>query len=179
MLSEPTVATPPAVGWISREDAKQFLRIDGDSLSAEVDLLIGAALAELEQATGQRLIDQEVLVFADTFADLDHLHVGPVKEISAISYQDPVGSTRTLDPAVYELFGAGIDRGIRLAIGAAWPRTRAARGAISVTLKVGYGPSAAKIPQQLRYALFSLLRGKFTNKPVSIDAQIANERINP
>lgn len=179
MLSEAITTIPPAVEWISIDDAKQFLRIDGESLDLEVELMIGAARADLELATGQRLIEQEVRVLADNFGDLNHLQVGPVISIAEITYQEPAGATRTLDPAAYELFGAGLERGIRRSVDRTWPATRAASGVVAVTLKVGHGASSTAIPQQLRFALFSLLRSKFTGSPALIDRLIVNDRINP
>jgi len=102
--------------------------------------------------------------------------VGPVQSIEAVVYKSPEGGEATLDPAMYELTGVGIDRGIELAPASSWPAIAAGRGVVSVTLDVGYG-EVADVPQNLRFAVFALLRGKFEGREVSIAPLIVNDRI--
>jgi uncharacterized phiE125 gp8 family phage protein len=175
--SAPIVITPPAVEPIERSAAKQFLRIDDVDQDLEVDMMIAAARGDLEDATGQRLINQTVKVLADSFAELEHLQVGPVQAITGVTYEDVAGTTQTLDPATYEVFGAGLECGVRRKVGASWPTARAAKGAIAVTLTVGYGADGSAVPQNLIFAIYALLRGKVDDVPVSIDTLIVNDRI--
>lgn len=159
---------------IELDAVKRFLRIDGDAQDDDVRLLIAAARRDLEQITGQRLIEQTVCLHADGFADLDHLPVGPVTAIVAISYPTDDGSAAIpLDGVV--LTGLGLDRGIDVLPGYAWPAVT--RGPIVVDLTVGYGATGASVPATLRHALFALCRGKFDDRSVDIAPLIVNERL--
>lgn len=179
MLSSPIIVTPPMIEPISLAAAKSFLKVDGDASDADIAMMLAAARGDLEDATGQRLITQTVKVLADRFAALDHLTVGPIQSVTGITYQDPAGNVQTLPADEYELFGGGIDVGIRPRAGTTWPSVRTVAGAISVTLTVGYGDTGAAVKQNLLWAVYALLRGKFDNVPVSIEQLIVNERINP
>lgn len=176
MLSAPTVITAPEEEPVTLAEGKLLLRLDAASFDDDVRRRIAAARADVEQATGTRLITQTVEILADSFADLAHLQVGPVQSIAAITYQDAAGLTHTLDPTNYELFGAGLERGIRLKVGGRWPGIRAVEGAIAVRLVVGYG-AAADVPPNVRIALLALVQGGFEGVPVSIDTLIVNDRI--
>lgn len=177
MLSAAITVIPPTAEPIAREDAKRFLRIDGDSLDGDVDMLIGAARADIEDITGQRLVEQTVGVLADAFIDFAHLEVGPVIRVAQIRYFDQAGASQVLPPALYELTGAGLDRGIFAAIGAVLPAMRTGRGAIVAQLVVGYGGAGAPLPQNLRWAMLAAVRGKFEDKPVDLAPLLVNARI--
>lgn len=178
MFSAPTLLVAPAAEPITLDQARDYLRADGNALDEEIGMLLVAARTEVEQATGQRLVAQTVQVLADSFADLAHIDVGPVNQVLAIRYQDRAGAEQLLDPTAYELFGAGIDRGVRPVAGTVWPQPRDADQVIAVDLAIGY-PDVASVPQKLRFAVFAVLRARFEGRDPSIDALIVNERINP
>lgn len=174
MLSPAVTISDPAHEPIELEAAKRFLRIDGNAQDEDVLLLVSAARRDLEQTTGQRLIEQTVRFHADRFSDLDRLSVGPVLSIVEISYG--AGAEKTsLDLASVTLTGLGLERGIRPVPGYAWPAR--VRGPIVVDLKVGYGPTEASVPDNLRHAIFALIRGKFDDRVVDIAPLIVNDRI--
>lgn len=177
MLSAAITVSAPAAEPIEREDAKRFLRIDGNSLDGDVDMLIGAARGDIEDITGLRLVEQAVEVRADAFSDFAHLEVGPVVRVVEIRYIDPQGAPQVLAPALYELTGAGLDRGIFVAIGATLPAMRTSRGAIVARLLVGYGGAGDALPQNLRWAMLAAIRGKFEDKAVDLAPLLVNARI--
>jgi uncharacterized phiE125 gp8 family phage protein len=174
MLSAPTIVTPPAAEPLEIEDAFLFLRLDdAGSLDPEIALIVASAVADIEATTSTRLIEQTVRLHADSFNDLDHLQIGPVQRVEALTYVDELGETVVLPPGAFELTGADLERGIA-PIGA-WP-TGAARK-ITVDLVVGYAQSSEDVPAQLRWALLALIRGKFEGKPVDIEPLVVNRRI--
>ncbi|TCP33270.1 hypothetical protein [Sphingomonas sp. BK235] len=176
MLSEAVTVVSPAAEPVALADAKRFLRVDGDSLDLDVGMLVGAAGLEIEQMTGQRMVEQTVEVRADCFADLSHLEVAPVKRVAEIRYLDPAGVSQVLSPASYDLVGAGtLEGGIVRAIGAALPPIMARKGAIVVRLVVGY--EVGKLPPSLRWAVLALTRGKFEEKAVDLGPLLANQRV--
>lgn len=162
---------------VSLETVKQFLKVDGEDQDAEIELTIAAAQADLEATTGLKLIDQSFLVTVDSFSELDHLQVGPVTAIEEIAYDDAAGTEQLLAANVYELFGSGLDRGVRPAFGQSWPTVRPARAAVRAKLRVGYGPDVRSVPTNLRHALLALIRGKLEDRSVDIEPLIVNTRI--
>jgi uncharacterized phiE125 gp8 family phage protein len=173
MLSAPVIVTPPAVQAMTVAEARLFLRVDGAALDTELALIVAAAIDDVEATTGTRLIEQTVRIRADKFEDLDHLQIGPVSAIAAMSYRDANGVRRDINPDELELTGADLERGIA-PIGA-WPGGDVSR--ISADLVVGYGETAAEVPAQLRWAVLALIRGKFEDRAVDIEPLIVNRRI--
>lgn len=172
MLGAPVTTIPPTGELITLDSAKSFLRIDGDTTDIEVEMLRDAAIGQLEQLTGLRLLSQTVAVRADQFADLAHFRVGPIAAVTSIAYVDAAGDGQVMATEDYELFGAPLEQGIALT--AALPTARS--GSIVVTLEVGYGESASDVPATLRYAVFALMREKFEGEPVDLDPLINDHR---
>jgi len=169
--------TPPAAEPIDTETAKVFLRIDGDDQDAEIAVYVAGARAEVERVTSTRLIEQTVELSADSFADLDHLPIGPVISVTSVAFRDSAGAPTTIDSAVYERFGAGLENGIRPVPGATWPGAGTMKGAITVRLVVGYGASIDALPADLVLALYKVLRAEAEGTPAALDEQLVNHRI--
>jgi uncharacterized phiE125 gp8 family phage protein len=176
MLGSAVTVTPPAGELIPLEQAKSFVRVEGTELDAEIGMMAAAAGTELEKRTGLRLLNQQVKVTADRFADLDRFRVGPVREIASISYRDQAGAEQVLAAELYELFGGYLEQGARPAFGESWPTPAQCEAAIAVTLDVGFGEAAADVPPHLRLAAYALFRGKFDGDEVDVDQLIVNDR---
>lgn len=176
MLSAPIVITGPEGDVVDLAAVKTFLRIDGDELDEEIRGYIDASIGEIERLTSTRIGEQQVELRADHFDDLEHLTIGPVSGVAAITYRDASGSDVTIDQADYELFGAGLEKGIRPKPGRSWPRGAAQRasGAIGVRLNVGYGDA---IPPSISLALKMDVRGRFDGVPFNLFAATTNDRI--
>jgi uncharacterized phiE125 gp8 family phage protein len=174
MFGAPFTITPPVGELISIESARSYLRVDGAGMDDELDMIRAAAVDDVEQLTGLRLLDQTVEVIADRFADLATLRVGPVRTVTEIAYRDSAGDDQVVAAEDYELFGAPLEQGIRLAGEASWPTAEA--GSIVLTLEVGYGPAADDVPAPLRYAAYAVLRGKFEDRKVDLACLVTNFR---
>lgn len=180
----------PAAEPITVDQAKEFVSIDAGE--AEFDTLltsfIAAARGYLQSVTGTRLVEQTVELQADSWSDLAHLPIGPVTDIASIKYDDVDGIEQTLAAAVYELTGAGLERGIRLKVGQSWPTDkRGVSGAIRVALTVGY----ETLPPELETALLLMVSDQFAfresgvigtvaavvRSSMQVDGLIANHRI--
>lgn len=144
---------------VTLEDAKTFLRVDGDDEDGLIEDAVAGATGAIEAYTDTRLLSQVVEVRCGAFADLGHLPIGPVSGVAEILYLDASGVEQVLDPARYELFGAGLERGIRPSFGGIWPTIRPVSDAIAVRLQVGYGASA-DVPDPVVRAVL-LLAGDF------------------
>ena len=174
--SSPIVVTAATSEPVAATEVKTFLRIDGTALDSQIDAFIAAARDEIEQTTSTRLLTQTIKISADFFEDLACLPIGPVTSVTALKYVDVAGDEQTIDPAVYELFGAGLEAGIRLKVGQSWPAARAASGTIRATLVVGYGDADA-VPPSLHLAMLRLVRGMLDDAPADVEAQLVNHRI--
>ena len=173
MLTAPTVITAPVGDVLQLDTIKLFLRVDGDELDAEIQGYAAGVVADIEQMTGTRLIEQVVEIRADRFGDLQHLQVGPVISVSSITYEDIEGVAQTLSTDVYELFGAALDQGIRTRVGAAWPNVRAASSVITARLRVGY----ATFPPDLTLAVLLAIRARYDGAAVDLPMLTINHRI--
>ncbi|HMO74571.1 MAG TPA: hypothetical protein PKD99_02285 [Sphingopyxis sp.] len=139
--SAATLVTPPAQPAVSLAAAKQFLRIDAetDDFDAQLTSFAAAAVEQVEAMCSIRLAPQTIEIRADEWSDLLRLPIGPVTAIVTVHYQDRAGGEQLLDAEACELFGAGLETGIRLALGFGWPNdVRPVNGAIRVRLNVGY-----------------------------------------
>lgn len=175
MLGAPVTLVAPAGEVITLAQAKTFLRMDGAEQDLEIGIMAAAAVEDVEEQTGLRLLNQTVKVGADRFEDLAHFRVGPIRSVTSIAYRDVAGADQVLAPNRYELFGAPFEQGIR-STGQAWPAAAAGDGMIQVTLEVGHGALAEDVPAKLRLAAFALLRGKFEDVEVNIEPLITNAR---
>lgn len=182
--------TAPETEPVSLAEVKEFVSIDADI--GEFDVLltsfIEAARGQVEAVTGTRLVEQTVALQADCWSDLLCLPIGEVTAIGSVNYKDLDGTLQTVDPAVYELAGTGLTRGIRPAVGQRWPSgVRGVSGAISVELVVGY----ELLPPQVRAALLLMVSDQFAfresgvvgtvtadiKSSMRVDALLSNHRI--
>jgi uncharacterized phiE125 gp8 family phage protein len=180
---------PPDGDVIQLDEAKTYLRVDDESEDEIVERAVRSATEHVEAYTATRLLAQTVELRASSFDDLDRLPIGPVQDIKSIEYLDTSGAPQTLAADRYELFGAGLERGIRPAVNARWPAIRKVSDAIVVTAVVGYDTS---IPEPVMRAVFLLLGDFYSNRedtiaersvtpvtlPNGVDANLANFRIN-
>lgn len=167
MLSAPIIITPPTASPIDIEVVKLFLRVDGDELDDEIARYIRAGITEIQRITGVFLAEQTVEVQADSLADLEHLTLGPVKEISEIRYIDSAGAEQILDAGSYELVGAPLGQSIRTA---SVPARQ-----IVVRMIVGYAEGA--LPADIDLALYMWVRSKFDGTPFDLFEATVNSRI--
>lgn len=168
MFSAPVRVGAAPAEPVTLDQVKTFLRIDEPDLDTELELMIAAAREGLELQSGLRLIDQVVRVIAETPADLDHLTVGPVRDIIAIGTAPGAADA-------FELTGADLARGIR-PVGN-WP-AGLKHGPLAIDLAVGYGAAPGDVPATLRLAVLLLVRQRYDDRPADLDRLLVNYRLN-
>lgn len=185
-----TTTTAPTGAALDLDRAKEFLRVDGTDDDDTIADAIASAVGHIEAYTATRMLTQTVALRAGCFDNLASLPIGPVRSIVSIVYLDPLGAQQTLDPTKYELFGAGLDRGIRPSINMIWPSTRHVSDAVLVTAVVGYG-AEADIPTPVMRAILLLVGDYYLSRedtilqrgvtpatlPNGVDANLCNHRI--
>lgn len=177
MWAKPVTVTPPAAEPITLAQAKQFLRIDldDDGFDTEVALLITGSRDDIESTTSTRLVEQTVDVQAETFVDLSRLPIGPVTELVSVTYQDRAGDEIELPVDSIELFGAGLEMGVRPIAGGRWPTKTT--GVVTVRLVVGYGADNLPIPSAVMTGLLLQIRALFDDATFDLERWLVNDRI--
>lgn len=186
----PAIAvTPPAQEPVTLTAAKEFLRVDADLSSFDIE--IGAAIAGsrgmVEDLTGTRMITQTVDVVCSDWFDLARLPIGPVQSVTSLKWRDDENAEATIDAGTIELTGGGLARGIRPKPGFDWPYTgdravmakRAADQRLTITarLVVGYGADGTTLPASLYAAILLGIRSMFDDKPVDVARHVASYEI--
>lgn len=134
MWSAATLVAPPATPAVTLDEAKEFVRADGDASDAQLTAFVDVAIEQIEAICSVRLAPQTVELFADRWEDLARLPIGPTTAIVSLHYRDAAGAEQLLDADQYELTGSGLAVGIRPAPGTSWPIARTIR----VQLTAGY-----------------------------------------
>jgi uncharacterized phiE125 gp8 family phage protein len=162
MWSAPVTLTPPASEPVSIDEAKEFVAVEAEEVLYDQQLarFITAAREQVEAVTGTRLVQQTVRCAANDWHDLTALPIGPVRSVTAIAYDDAAGSEQSLPEANWELFGSGLQSGLRPAYGTAWPAALRRQDAIRVTLELGY----ETVPGPLKTAILIMVADLFAQR---------------
>lgn len=173
MWSSPVTTVEPESEPVTLAQAKEFLSIDAEvtDFDTQLGLFITAARQQAENVTGTRFVSQTVQLSADCFADLERLPIGPAISVASIAYLDTAGDPQTIAEADYELFGAGLEQGIRPVFGGTWPTPAARKGAITVTMLVGY----ASVPQPVWLALLRYVADMFAFRETAVTGTVAQQ----
>lgn len=179
MWAPPVTTVAPAAEPVLLPAAKEFCRLDAADTTFDTELngYIAAVRDDVERTSGTRLITQTVQLKADCFADLPCLPIGPVQSVSSLKYVDTDGVEQTIAGEDYELFGAGLEQGLRPVFNGTWPAGAIRAKSITVVAVVGYGSAGTALPQALYVALLRAVRGLFDGQPVDLAPLLANYRI--
>lgn len=172
MWGEAVVSVSPSGEPITLGEAQTQCRAESSDFEAELNLLIAAARAHVEQYTGTRIITQTVTLKRAKFASTMLLPVGKVASVTSITYRDSAGDTQTLSTDVYSLKGAGTLRAwIELNSGQSWPSVYDDSEAITLTAVVGGDEPDPAIKQ----AMLLLIGQWFDNRSAANVGNIVNE----
>lgn len=179
MWLSPVMVTAPEAEPVELAKAKQYLRIDAgdESFDDEVETFIAASRAEIEQICNTRMITQEVLLATSSFADLEHLPIGPVQDIVSIQYMDAEGIEQELAAEDYYLVANGLRAQINRASNVVWPVIANRVDAVRVTVTIGYGDTGADLPRDLYFVILQAIRAKFDGRELASEHMLVNHRI--
>lgn len=185
MWREPVVTVEPEAPALSTADAKEHLRVDHSGEDDLIAAYCAAAQAHVEAMTGLRLSAQTVTIRTYEWADLAHLPIAPVSDVTSVAYVDSAGTPATVDDATYELRLEGLEPGIALLHGEAWPSSRPG-SLVTVTCEVGY----ADVPPPISAALRLIVGDLYANRETTgadgarvemtptVEALLSNYRIH-
>lgn len=183
---------PPTEPVITVEEAKLWLRVDGDEEDETIAAMIAAATSRFDGrdgVLGRCLAPQTWRLELPRFPSGElKLPLPPTIAVEAIEYTDKDGQTKQLQDYRVVLGGWS---GARLlpALGAAWPATADAPDAVRVTFRAGYltntSPAELAVPEAIKQAMLLLISdwheerrnftigGTMSSLPVATEALIA------
>jgi uncharacterized phiE125 gp8 family phage protein len=126
--------------------------------------LIIAARELVEGATNHALITQTQRLSLDAFpcSDVISLQAHPVQTVQSFTYVDGTGAVVPFTDYTLDL--DAFPARVVLNYGKSWPSTRASRNAIAITMKVGFGDTAAAVPSRIRAAMKLLIGTWYENR---------------
>jgi uncharacterized phiE125 gp8 family phage protein len=166
--------TAPAVSPISLAEAKAQMRVEGSDDDAIIQRLIDAAVAfvDVQGVLGRAMITQTWGQWLSPNPSTVSLMLGPVQSVSAIKYYDLDGTLQTATLADFNVFGTPNRITITPKTGKAWPITQTRDDAIKIEYVIGYGDSAASVPQTVRHGLMMLVAHWYENRETTQEKQM-------
>jgi uncharacterized phiE125 gp8 family phage protein len=166
--------TAPAVSPISLAEAKAQMRVEGSDDDAIIQRLIDAAVAfvDVQGVLGRAMITQAWGQWLSPNPSTVSLMLGPVQSVSAIKYYDIDGVLQTATLADFNVFGTPNRITITPKTGKAWPITQTRDDAIKIEYVIGYGDSAATVPQTVRHGLMMLVAHWYENRETTQEKQM-------
>lgn len=162
-LLPPEIVTPPEGLPVSREEAKQHLRVDHDLDDARIDLAIDAAVRHLDGyggILGRALMTQTWREFRPCWPGSRTLALAlaPVVSVASVTYRDSAGTVVTLAASTdYRLLsGRSSQPFLYLPDGGALPASVNEPDAIAVEYAAGYG-EAEDVPAAIRHAILIMV----------------------
>ncbi len=170
------LVTPPEVEPLTRTEVKARLGITDTASDAAIDAAIAAETDRLDGANGilgRCLITQEWDYIFDGFPSANYkpfggyrwqdwqmeyweqgipLPLGPVQEITSVTYRDTDGVEQTVDEDDYRLIG-GMPALVHPVTDFSWPTSEYVRRGVTVRFIAGYGDAGSDVPEAIRSAI--------------------------
>ncbi len=161
----------PATNPVTLTEAKAWCRVDDNASDSVLTMLLEAAFEAVQLHVGRSLFAQTWKLVLDGFTSAIELPKGPVTGISAFTYVDPVGATRTVDEGLWTLDLVSDPQWIVLNEGESWPEALDAVNVVSVTFTAGY----AALPDPIKLAVLMLVSSWFDSRaPGAVPASVCD-----
>lgn len=165
-----SVTTPPTEEPVTIDEAKAYLRADGNEDDALIGSLITAARQSVESSCERALMPQVWTERQPAFPAAIELRGGLVDTVNSVKYLDAAGEQQTLDEAAYRV-SSNTSTPTLLPV-TNWP----AGTDIEVEYSLGY-PDAATVPAALRAAMLIMVADMYANREISlVGPQITQNR---
>lgn len=163
----------PAAEPLSVAEAKGFLRVAHDDDDALIASLIAAARGQVEALTRRGLLLQTWRVVLDAWPRDGRvaLRIGPLRAVIAARVFDAAGHASALD---VQRFVVDASQGMIASPCWALPAPRRSTAGIELDVEIGFGATAAEVPEPLRQALRLLVAHSYDNRGlVALGASVA------
>lgn len=161
------VSTAPTDYPVTLDEAKLHARISGSDEDSEIQNLIAAATAYVQEYQWSQLISATHVMRLDRFpcGKAIELWPNPVQSVTSVQYVDTSGNTQTLAASTnYTADVYSKPARIVPAYTLPWPATRCYINDVTVTYVTGWGASGASVPITTRQAILLLVGHWFRNR---------------
>lgn len=145
---------------VTVDQAKAHCGIESSEWDAMLTGFITAATAHAQNMLGKALGSQSWSLTLDAFVDEIELPLGPVIDVSAITYQDSDRVARTLDIGTYILDLVSSPQRLVIDPDEAWPTTASVPNAVTIAFTTGYEAAPAPVVQAILLAVGSWWRDR-------------------
>lgn len=147
---------------ISLEAARLAARVDGDELDEDI-LTAAVAYTEVaEQLTNRAFVQGSWKAGYRAFGAEMILPKPPLVSVTRVSFYDPGGVLRVLDPQDYFVDVDAEPAVLTPAPGRMWPQTIDRKNAVEVQYVCGYGPTEASVPQTVKQYVKARIQQQFS-----------------
>lgn len=204
-MYRPVLVSPAALPPVSLAEAKLHMRVDHNDDDALIAGLIGGATQYLDGWTGVLgacLVEQTWRQDFDCFDRNLYLPLGPVIDVSSITWRDTAGAASAVSTSVYDLVTDETGRTfVRFAGDFVFPSNLHESRAVAVAYRAGYEttqeipaadpgstiPARITVPEPLRVAILLMAAHWYSNReavaqdalaelPIGVDSLIAPYR---
>jgi uncharacterized phiE125 gp8 family phage protein len=182
------VLTPPSIEPWTVAEAKSFLRVEHGDDDTIIAVLIAAARGHVEALTRRALLTQSWRFVLDAWPANGRmvLRMGPLRSVLAARVFDTANNASSID---IETFVIDIAADVIASPCWALPAPGRLSAGIELDLQLGYGATAADVPDPLRHVVRMLVAHWYENRglaaigasvaalPVGVDALIAPYRV--
>ena len=152
----PILIVGPLVEPLTLAEAKAWLRLDTSDEDDLVTALIVSARAIVEAATRRALISQTWRLAYDAWPAFPvPIRFAPFQSVIAIRIYDAANNVAAVQPANYRVDAA--PDAARVIFTVPPPPPGRAQGGVEIDIVVGYGATAASVPEPLRQAMRMLV----------------------
>lgn len=147
-----TVVTTATGDPVTYDEAKVYLRVDGDIEKPLVESLITAATEWAQVKTSRFFMRQTWDLNLDSFPAVIQIPQPPLISIVSIKYIDTDGNTATVSSSDYQVDTDSEPGRVKPAFDKTWPTTRGQFNAVTVQFVGGYA-TTAKVPDGIKTAI--------------------------
>lgn len=161
--------TAPTSEPVTLEQAKLWLRLDGDAEIDTVEMLISAARQALDGADGylgRCLVTQTWEMTLDAFPAGSEIRIplSPVQSIVSVKYLDASGDEQSFSSDNYRFSADDLSGSLLLEEGASWPSAGNGSASVAIRFVVGY---AGGVPEGLKVEILKLIGFWFENRQMA------------
>ena len=162
-------------GIITTAEAKTHLKVDTTADDTLIGNLIAAAVQSAQIYTNRFFLTTQIIQYGDKWEDIKVLFKSKVISVVSVKYYDNDNSLQTLSTDVWLADTKHQPARIGLKPDKDFPQLAHRINAVEVTYKVGYGDTAADVPQGIKQAVLLTIGNWYQNRQEVIVGRIATE----
>jgi uncharacterized phiE125 gp8 family phage protein len=162
-------------GIITTAEAKTHLKVDTTADDTLIGNLIAAAVQSAQIYTNRFFLTTQIIQYGDKWEDIKVLFKSKVINVVSVKYYDNDNSLQTLSTDVWLADTKHQPARIGLKPDKDFPQLAHRINAVEVTYKVGYGDTAADVPQGIKQAVLLTIGNWYQNREEVVVGRIATE----